>query len=113
MLGQSTDQVSRDAAVSCEQLAKCVSDSVLAISTNNKTRIVACFTTLLLIAKVRPDIITPYVKVRVRECIYCMYYVYTVPGSLTLRLLRNFRKLKGKNIKLGNFSQRYDFLRLA
>lgn len=61
-LGQNND-VSRDAASSCEQLAKCVSDSVLANSSNNKNRMVACFTTLLLIAKVRSEIITPYVKI--------------------------------------------------
>ena len=36
--------------------------SVLRESRDNKSRTVACFTTLLLIGKVRPAIITPYVK---------------------------------------------------
>ena len=54
--------MARDAELSCEQLAQCVAASVLRESRDNKSRTVACFTTLLLIGKVRPAIITPYVK---------------------------------------------------
>ena len=48
--GNNGDSYSQDAVESCEQLAKCISEKILKPDPDmDKKRLVACFTTLLLI----------------------------------------------------------------
>ena len=51
--GNNGDSYSQDAVESCEQLAKCISEKILKPDPDmDKKRLVACFTTLLLIGMV-------------------------------------------------------------
>ena len=50
--GNNGDSYSQDAVESCQQLAKCISEKILKPDRDmDKKRLVACFTTLLLIGK--------------------------------------------------------------
>ena len=51
--GSNGDSYSQDAVESCEQLAKCISEKILKPDRDmDKKRLVACFTTLLLIGRI-------------------------------------------------------------
>ena len=64
LIDNQDQSICNDAVSSCRQLGECISARILARNTqiHSKHR-VACFTTLLLIANVRPDLIADYIKV--------------------------------------------------
>ena len=63
LIDNNDNAVSRDAVSSCRQLGECISARILATDKPMNPKIkVACFTTLLLIANVRPDLIANYIK---------------------------------------------------
>ena len=60
--GNNGDSYSQDAVESCEQLAKCISEKILKPDPDmDKKRLVACFTTLLLIGMFFYNVERPFI----------------------------------------------------